>query len=198
MLKFAVMGSGRGSSFQKIFPDVEKMAQCQWQLALSDQIDAQLLQYARQHDVTACHLSHRKLSREVYGQQLIEIMKQHQIDFILLVGFMRILSAEFVQAWSGQIYNVHPSLLPRHKGLMDKQVHQAVLDNNESKTGCSVHLVTPEVDEGRVILQKQCAVERNDTVETLKTKVQSLEAESLLSVIQQKVKQYHEQSSVIS
>ena len=99
---------------------------------------------------------------------------------LLSVGYMRILSAEFVTEWNNKVINVHPSLLPAFAGKMDLEVHQAVLD----ETGCTIHYVTPEVDEGPVLLQKKCAVLKNDTAESLKNRVQLLEGAALVEAIQ--------------
>merc|ERR1719160_861727 len=100
-------------------------------------------------------------------------LEDEGVDLVLLVGFMRILSPQFCQRWAGRVLNVHPSLLPRHKGLMDLDVHRAVLEAGEAETGCSVHLVTADVDDGAVVLQKCVSVDPSDTPETLKGKVQA-------------------------
>eukprot|EP01126_Amoeba_proteus_P000657 TRINITY_DN10183_c0_g2_i11.p1 TRINITY_DN10183_c0_g2~~TRINITY_DN10183_c0_g2_i11.p1 ORF type:complete len:479 (+),score=103.32 TRINITY_DN10183_c0_g2_i11:1330-2766(+) len=101
----------------------------------------------------------------------------------MLIGFMRILSPLMVNHYKGKIVNVHPSLLPEFAGGMDKNVHEEVLKAGKKKTGCTVHFVTSEVDCGGIIIQKECYVDENETVDTLKTKVQVLEGECLLEVI---------------
>ena len=110
-------------------------------------------------------------------------LKEHNVDLILLIGFMRILSSTFCKNWSGKILNVHPSLLPKYAGGMDTNVHEEVLKNNDEETGCTIHLVTDEVDGGPIIIQKKCKVDSNDTIDSLKSKVQSLEGEAFLEVI---------------
>ncbi len=187
MANYAVIGSSNGSSFQAIYPEVKKLVNSRLNLVVSDQADAGLLHYGVKHSVAAVYMPHQKVKRNEYGLALANLMEQHNIDWIVLVGFMRILSADFVEGYRDRIVNLHPSLLPRHKGLMDLEVHQAVLDNNESETGCSLHKVTAAVDEGDVVLQMKCMVENSDTVLTLKQKVQKLEAECLKIFIEQKV-----------
>ena len=102
---------------------------------------------------------------------------------VLLIGFMRILSRGFVSAWEGKIVNVHPSLLPKHAGGMNESVHQQVLDAKDKETGCTVHLVTTRVDEGPILVQKKCVVDPEDTVGSLKNKVQRLEGEAFIEAI---------------
>ena len=96
---------------------------------------------------------------------------------------MRILSDEFVDQWWGKILNVHPSLLPEFAGGMDLNVHQAVLDAGKKKTGCTVHLVTREVDGGPIVQQLSCEVDKGETCESLKAKVQDLEGVALIDSV---------------
>ena len=97
---------------------------------------------------------------------------------------MRILSPYFIGRWPHQIINVHPSLLPDFAGGMDRHVHQAVLDSGVKESGCTVHFVTEVVDSGPIIVQKKCPVFMNDTVDTLRERVQSLEGDVLIEAIQ--------------
>jgi phosphoribosylglycinamide formyltransferase-1 len=110
---------------------------------------------------------------------------ERDVELVVLIGYMRILSPEFVTAWENKIINVHPSLLPDFAGGMGNAVHQAVLDAGKAETGCTVHYVTEEVDAGPIVVQKRCAVLPDDTVESLKVKVQELEAVALIEAINQ-------------
>jgi folate-dependent phosphoribosylglycinamide formyltransferase PurN len=111
-------------------------------------------------------------------------LKKAKVDLVLLIGFMRILSSDFCLVWQDKLLNVHPSLLPKYAGGMDLNVHKEVLKNEESETGCTIHFVTNEVDGGPILIQKKCAVEKNDTVKTLKKKVQDLEGLAFIEAIQ--------------
>ena len=111
------------------------------------------------------------------------VLKEHNTELILLIGFMRILSSKFCNQWKGKILNVHPSLLPKYAGGMDTNVHEEVLKNNDKETGCTIHLVTDEVDKGPVVIQKRCLVDSDDTIESLKAKVQNLEGDAFLEAI---------------
>ena len=97
---------------------------------------------------------------------------------------MRILSAEFCRKWQDRILNVHPSLLPKYAGGMDTNVHADVLKNGDTETGCTIHFVTEEVDVGPILVQKSCYVDIEDTVQSLKTKVQALEGAAFIEAIQ--------------
>lgn len=116
----------------------------------------------------------KKKLRKDYDREIQVVCAAHKIDLIVLVGWMRILSAWFVRQWPKKILNIHPSLLPKYPG-MDLNVHQEVLDNHEEETGMTIHYVDEGVDSGEIILQKSVSVSPEDTAETLKEKVQELE-----------------------
>ena len=97
---------------------------------------------------------------------------------------MRILSAEFCQKWRDKLLNVHPSLLPKYAGGMDLNVHEEVLKYGDKETGCTIHFVTEDVDSGPILIQKKCNVDDNETVKSLKTKVQALEGKAFVESIQ--------------
>lgn len=110
--------------------------------------------------------------RSSYDQKLLESIDNYQPDLVVLAGFLRILSTDFVNHYLGRMLNVHPSLLPKYRGL---NTHQRALDSNESVHGVSIHFVTPELDGGPVIIQSEVPVLPTDTPETLKQRVQKQE-----------------------
>jgi phosphoribosylamine--glycine ligase/phosphoribosylglycinamide formyltransferase/phosphoribosylformylglycinamidine cyclo-ligase/phosphoribosylamine--glycine ligase/phosphoribosylformylglycinamidine cyclo-ligase len=128
------------------------------------------------------------LSREQYDAECTAVLAGAGVEYVLLVGYMRILSAEFTEYWAGRCINVHPSLLPKHAGGMDLAVHQAVIDAKETESGCTIHEVTEEVDGGPIVVQKVVKVESSDTAESLKAKVQALEGPAFIEAIQKKCK----------
>jgi len=128
-------------------------------------------------------ISHKGKDRKDFDAEMTEVLKKHEVDLVLLIGFMRILSSSFCREWRDRILNVHPSLLPKYAGGMDTNVHEEVLKNRDKETGCTIHFVTDELDSGPILIQKKCAVEEGDTVETLKSKVQILEGEAFLEAI---------------
>lgn len=115
---------------------------------------------------------------------MTEVFEQANVDLVLLIGYMRIVSPAFVQKWKYRCLNVHPSLLPEFAGGMDKDVHAAVLAAGREITGCTVHFVEDVVDGGPIVVQKSCAVDlQNDTPDTLKARVQALEGQALIEAI---------------
>ena len=117
-----------------------------------------------------------KIKRKVYNfkkkykieNQILFDLKEHQIKMICLAGFMEILSRNFITKFKGKILNIHPSLLPKYKGL---NTHQRALDNNEKYSGCTVHFVNSKLDSGKIILQKKVKISKNDTKNSLARKV---------------------------
>ncbi len=168
--KIAVLASGRGTILDKLIA-----AGINIELIISNKEHAPVLAKAEKYNIPAKYINNET--------EISKTLKQHHIDLILLIGYMRILSAEFVLIWQDKILNVHPSLLPAFAGLMDLEVHKAVLAAGVTETGCTVHYVDATVDGGKILVQKKCPVETTDTPETLKAKVQLLESEAFIEAI---------------
>ncbi|WP_454781657.1 phosphoribosylglycinamide formyltransferase [Legionella sp. WA2022007384] len=185
MIRIAVLGSTRGTNLNALVAAIEQQRlSASIELVLSNKEDAPILEKAANFGIQAMFANSHGLSRTEFDNNLSAILKQHQIELIVLIGYMRILSAQFVADWEHQIINIHPSLLPAHAGLMNLDVHQSVLDAAEVETGCTVHFVTEQVDAGPIILQKKCPVLAGDTPELLKARVQELEGLALVEAIQ--------------
>ena len=185
MIKLGVLGSTNGTDLQAILDSVASgELNGEVSVVLSNQKNAYILERAKNHNVPAFFLSHKEKSREEFDAEMTAILKEHAVDLVLLIGFMRILSAKFCQEWQDRLLNVHPSLLPKYAGGMDKNVHEGVLKNGDSETGCTIHFVTDEVDGGPILIQKKCNIEPNETADTLKTKVQKLEGTAFIEAIQ--------------
>lgn len=184
-MRLAVLGSTRGSNLQAIIEAIQtQKLSAEIAIVLSNKVDAYILDRAKTHNIPAKFVDSKDLTREEYDRIVSTIIQTYKADLIVLIGYMRILSAEFVQQWQGKIVNVHPSLLPKFAGQMDLNVHRAVLDAQEKISGCTVHYVTREVDAGPIIMQKTCAVLASDTPEILKSRVQQLEGTALVEAIQ--------------
>ena len=121
-----------------------------------------------------------RLTRQQWDAQLHDCLQRRKPDLIILAGFMRILSAQFVSCWKGKIVNIHPSLLPKYKGL---NTHQRAIEGQEKQHGFSVHLVTPALDAGPILAQGSVAVTPSDTPQTLQQKVQIQERHYFPQVI---------------
>jgi formyltetrahydrofolate-dependent phosphoribosylglycinamide formyltransferase len=185
MIKLGVIGSTKGTDLQAIFDAIKTgELNAQVSVVMSNPKSAYILERAKNHNVPAVFISPKGKSREEFDAEMTALLKEHNVDLVLLIGFMRILSAEFCREWRDRLLNVHPSLLPKYAGGMDTNVHKDVLKNGETETGCTIHFVTDEVDGGPILIQKKCNVEPDETVETLKTKVQKLEGEAFIEAIQ--------------
>jgi phosphoribosylglycinamide formyltransferase-1 len=163
----------------------EKKLSASIEVVISNKGGAIILDRARAHGLTAKFVDAKAVTRAQYDEMLTHELRVYQVELVVLIGYMRILSPEFVKAWRHRIINVHPSLLPAFAGGMDGDVHAAVLAAGVKETGCTVHYVTDEVDAGPILIQKKCAVLASDTPESLKMKVQQLEGEALIEAIKQ-------------
>ena len=185
MIKLGVIGSTNGTDLQVILDAIGSgKLNAEVSVVLSNQKNAYILERAENHNVPVVFTSHKGKSRKEFDAELTAVLQEHGVTLVLLIGFMRILSAEFCRRWQDRLLNVHPSLLPKYAGGLDTNVHEEVLKNGDAETGCTVHFVTDEVDGGPILIQKECNVEAHDTVETLKTKVQKLEGEAFIEAIQ--------------
>ena len=172
--RLAILISGNGSNLQAIIDAIENYRlNATIGLVLSNKINAHGLERAKKHSLPHCVLKSKDYeSREDYDHALNQCLKRAKIDWVILAGFMRILTPEFVNNYHGRILNIHPSLLPSYPGL---DTHQRVLKNGDTQHGTTVHFVTPTLDAGPIIAQAQLNIAPNDTPETLKTRVQALE-----------------------
>ena len=183
-LKVGVLGSTRGSALQGMLDAIATGAlDVEIVLVVTDKQTAPILERAARHGVRSLFLDPAGLKREAYDQQVSEALRAAGAELVLMVGYMRIVSAKFVKTWRGRLLNVHPSLLPAFGGLMNMKVHEAVLAAGVSETGCTIHQVTEEVDSGPIILQKHCPVLPGDTAEMLKNRVQALEQAAFIEVL---------------
>lgn len=184
-LRLGILGSTRGTNLNAIHHAIQqKKLNAQIEIVFSNKETAPILDRARELGLRTQSMVANGLAREEYDKKVNTLLQQYHIDLLVLIGYMRILSAEFIQHWKNRIINVHPSLLPAFAGKMDLDVHQAVLEAGVLETGCTVHYVTAEVDAGPVLLQTKCNVEKQDTAETLKQRVQAIEGAALVEAIQ--------------
>ncbi len=173
-MKFAVLVSGNGTNLQAIIDAVKKKKiRAQLALVICDNPQAYALQRARKAKIKLVFINPQAFAdRKSYDREMVKYLKQEKIDFIVLAGFMRILSEEFVRKYQGKILNVHPSLLPAFRG------GRAIADAFEygvKVTGVTVHFVDALVDHGTVVLQQAVAVKPNDTLSTLEKRIHKVE-----------------------
>lgn len=170
-LRLAILISGRGTNMEAILRAAEADDYpARPILVLSNRPDAQGLETAANAELSAVSVDHKAYGkdRESFERELQSVLIEHQIEMVVLAGFMRILTPWFVTQWTGRMINIHPSLLPKYPGL---HTHQRALDAGDAEAGCSVHWVTEGVDEGGVIAQARVSVLANDTADTLADRV---------------------------
>jgi phosphoribosylglycinamide formyltransferase-1 len=168
--RLAVLISGSGSNLQALI-DAQQAGHLPVEIAvvISNRADAYGLQRAHRARIATEVLSHRGFaSREDYDTALQTRLGAHRPDLVALAGFMRILTADFVAGWQGRMLNIHPSLLPRHRGL---HTHQRALDAGDPVHGATVHFVTAELDGGPALVQAQVPVRPDDDADRLAARV---------------------------
>lgn len=169
-----VLLSGTGSNLQALI-DSTRTGDSPARIAavISNRSDAYGLQRARDAGIATRTLDHKAFEdREAFDSALIELIDTFNPKLVVLAGFMRILSADFVRHYAGRLLNIHPSLLPKYKGM---HTHQRALDAGDSEHGCSVHFVTEELDGGPLVVQAVVPVESDDSAQTLAQRVHTQE-----------------------
>ncbi|HIA02051.1 MAG TPA: phosphoribosylglycinamide formyltransferase [Myxococcales bacterium] len=169
MFTLVILISGRGSNMQAILESLPRLPHVRVAAVISNRPDAAGLNTAQNAHIPTQVVDHTHYTaRDDFDQALQQRIDEWQPNLVVLAGFMRILSREFVQHYAQRLINIHPSLLPAYKGL---NTHQRVLDAGESRHGASVHFVTPELDDGPVILQAEVPVYSDDTAKNLAQRV---------------------------
>jgi phosphoribosylglycinamide formyltransferase 1 len=173
-IKTAILISGNGSNLQAIL-DAARAGDYPAEIALviSNVETAYGLTRAQNAGVTTVVIPHGNYaSREAFDRMVDASLATHGIELVVMAGFMRILSEWFVQQWAGKLINIHPSLLPKYKGL---HTHARAIEAGDAEHGATVHWVTPELDSGEIIAQASTPIAAEDTPETLQQKVHALE-----------------------
>lgn len=177
-----VLISGNGSNLQALLDSQRPEHPLHICAVISNRADAYGLKRAEQAGVPTQVLNHKAFaSREAFDAALIDTIDAYQPHLVVLAGFMRILSHDFVQHYAGRLLNIHPSLLPKYKGL---DTHRRALEAGEPEHGCSVHFVSAELDGGPVIAQAVLSVSPNEPLEQLVQRVHALEHQLYPMVVQ--------------
>ena len=169
-LAVAILISGSGTNMVQLIKSMDDNHPAYPSVVISNNSDAPGLEKAQYLGVPTeiINENYIKDNNLDFEKELIKILKLYNVELICLAGFMKILSKKFVNNFKDRILNIHPSLLPKYKGL---NTHARVLASNDTIAGCSVHLVTPELDGGPVLAQTEVAIKKNETAESLASKV---------------------------
>ena len=177
--RVAILISGRGSNMRAL---VEGAREYEVVLVASNKPQAPGLVWAGERGVETWELENKGFGKQAYDELLSRALEEHSIGTIALAGYMRILSPWFVERWTGRIVNIHPSLLPKYRGL---DTHARALQAGDEMSGCSVHIVTEELDAGEVLGQAEVAIEPGDTPTLLEQRVLAAEHRLYPSVLNQ-------------
>ena len=167
LISTAVFISGRGTNLKSLIKfSIKKNSPINIKLIISNTNKAKGLKYSKVYKIQKKVIDFK--NKNIAEKKLLNLLSKRKIRFICLAGFMKILSKKFIKKFSGKIVNIHPSLLPKYKGL---NTHQKALKNNDKYSGCTVHYVNDKVDSGKIILQKKVKIKRKDSLNTLTKKV---------------------------
>lgn len=187
-LNLAVLASGGGTNLQALIDAIEKgELSAEIKIVVSNNSKAFALERARNHNIAALHLSHKQFATpEEFDQRLLEVLKDNQIDLVILAGYMKILSPVIIRAYKNRILNIHPALLPHFggPGMYGIHVHEAVIKSGVKITGVTVHIVDEVYDHGAIVIQKPVEVKDDDTPETLAERVLKIEHQTYKEAIQ--------------
>lgn len=180
MLRIAVLGSGRGSNFAAILRALEEgvIPNARVCVVISNNSGAGILELARSHNLPAVHLSHKQFADEQqFVRALLELLRRHEVNLVVLAGYMKRLHPAVVDAYRKRIVNIHPALLPKFggAGMYGHYVHEAVIASGELVSGATVHLVDEEYDHGRILLQQSVSLSAGETADSLAAKVLQIE-----------------------
>ena len=166
IINVAVFISGNGTNFKNLLRNTKKKSSFKINLVISDNSKAKGLIYAQKYRIKKKIVNYNNVKN---SEKIILVeLKKNKIDLVCLAGFMRILSRNFIKSFSGKIIKIHPSLLPKYKGL---NTHTKAINNNDKFSGCTVHYVNSKIDSGRIILQKKVKIYKSDTAKKLAKRI---------------------------
>ncbi len=185
MIKIAIFASGSGSNAENIFNYFnEHNTSIRVELILSNSVKAGVHKRAERLGIKSITFDRDQF---YHGDFVLDTLKGHQIDAVILAGFLWLVPKRLIGAFPDKIINIHPALLPKYggKGMYGDHVHKAVIENKEQESGITIHLVNEKYDDGQVLFQASCPVNNNDTYESLAQKIHQLEYEHFPKVIEQ-------------
>ena len=166
-IRTAVFISGAGSNLKNLIRfSLKKVSPIEINLIVSNNVKAKGLEFAKMYKIKKKVYKYDK--KKISEKKILKDLKSNEIKLICLAGFMKILSKDFIRKFKGKILNIHPSLLPKYKGL---NTHHRAIQNKEKYSGCTVHLVNSKLDSGKIILQKKVKLSKKETPSSLQKKI---------------------------
>ncbi len=174
MINIAIFASGSGSNAENIGSYFKNSQEINCKIILSNKKDAYVHIRAKNIGIPSIIFKYSELYN---GSKILDILEDEKIDYLILAGFLLRIPENILEKYPNKILNIHPSLLPKYggKGMFGENVHRAVLEANEEESGITIHLVNKEYDEGEILFQESCSIEKDENIESLQKKVQSLE-----------------------
>lgn len=172
--RLGIFASGTGSNAMNLIQYFNGHEEIEVAFVLSNNAQARILETAAEAGITTLCFSNAEVSD---GAFLINICREHNVDWVMLAGYLRLIPGSFIEAYHDKIINLHPSLLPKYggKGMYGHFVHEAVIANREKESGITIHFVNQEFDKGRIIAQFHCDLDENDDQHSLAYKIHELE-----------------------
>lgn len=178
-IKIGVLISGSGTNLQSLIDNIEQgFVRGEISVVISNKENAYGLERARQHNIDAVFINQKKFeSFRKFNDEIIEVLKSHNVDLVILAGYLKLLSNKFIETYRNKIINIHPSLIPSFcgKGFYGIHVHEAVIEYGVKVSGATVHFVDEGADTGPIIMQETVEVNYDDNKETLQQKVLKVE-----------------------
>jgi phosphoribosylglycinamide formyltransferase 1 len=186
MKNVAIFASGSGTNTENIINYFKDNKDIKISCILCNKKDAYVLTRAKNHNINFLYFN-----RDYFynSAKILDFLSENKVDFIVLAGFLWLIPSYLINIYSNKIINIHPALLPKYggKGMYGDAVHKAVYENSENETGITIHYVNEKYDEGDIIFQAKCKVDKNDTPETIANKVHQLEYKHFPTVIEKLV-----------
>jgi len=184
--RFAIFASGTGSNAVNLIHYFKNHSEIEVVFVMSNKEDAKVLQSAKNLDVATFFLPNQQVAN---AEPLLDLCKEHQVDWIILAGYLRLIPSKLITFYQDKMINLHPALLPNYggKGMYGSNVHKAVIANNENESGITIHFVNQEFDKGRIIAQFRCEIKEGDGVIELEQKIRYLEQSYLPIVVEKTI-----------
>tara|TARA_Y100001960_G_C14628057_1_gene804280 strand:+ start:132 stop:737 length:606 start_codon:yes stop_codon:yes gene_type:complete len=182
-MKVGVMASGRGSNFHALIKASKnsEMPDVELKILIVNKKDAHAIKIAEKNNIEHVIITSDDKTRNEFDQNALSVLKEKQIEIVVLAGFMRLLTSEFIEIYRNKILNIHPSLLPSFPGV---NAHREAIEYGVKMSGCTAHLVDEGIDTGPIIMQRSVIIDKNETVESLSEKILPYEHEILPKALQ--------------
>ena len=184
MKKIAILASGSGSNAENIANYFKGSDYAEVSFIIANNPDAYVIERAKRLGIECAVVTKTQFME---ADSIIDMLKERDIDFVVLAGFLLLVPAKLIQAYPGRIVNIHPALLPKHggKGMYGDRVHKAVVESGDTESGITIHLIDEQYDKGTTFFQAKCPVLPTDTPDDVATKVHALEYEHFPHVIEE-------------